>query len=573
MMIMGRKLPFSILIILVFASTIADYHLTTAKAIVLVEGHITADTTWTPFNTYLVINNTYIDPNATLTIEPGVQVQFADNSSLIVEGSLFAFGTDAGPIVFEPSRVVEDPPEPYPGAWNTICFKGNSSEQFLLEHAKVKYAVHGVTIESLDLATIKRSEISNCSENGIMLIGESNVIIEENTIKHNKNGIATNQAEVLTGIIFNNNTISNNQENGVYLYGYSGYTGYFQWIYNVTFSHNTISSNGKNGVYLYNAGGHIYNITFFSNTISSNGKNGVFLYSYSSMYNVTFSSNIVTSNDENGIYTAAQRHHKQMFDLMMQDNIISANHQKGIWINGGINARLTNNSVSYNLFGVFYTRTSDNLAEYNDIYCNFYGMNVTLGASVNAKRNYWGQPTGPYHPSWNSEGKGNPVNGDRTDLAFNPFLTSNQGHINLRPHALLLANTITVNFNETVIFDASGSADDGQIDYYYFDFGDGTKSGWIPQPVIAHKYTEEGKYNATLIVMDELGVTSLDGNAIYVTITVVPELPSPFILQLFMITTILAVIIYIVNAHANKTCHTVKPSRSRSNEQQHTQSK
>lgn len=31
-------------------------------------------------------------------------------------------------------------------------------------------------------------------------------------------------------------------------------------------------------------------------------------------------------------------------------------------------------------------------------------------------------------------------------------------------------------FNETVTFDATDSTDDGRIDYYFFDFGDGTNS-------------------------------------------------------------------------------------------------
>ena len=45
---------------------------------------------------------------------------------------------------------------------------------------------------------------------------------------------------------------------------------------------------------------------------------------------------------------------------------------------------------------------------------------------VNATNNYWGDASGPYQPSVNPEGKGNPVNGNGGDLGFIPFSSTSE---------------------------------------------------------------------------------------------------------------------------------------------------
>jgi len=506
-------------LLLISAALTVGLFVPRVKGIIWIEGHITQDTTWTPIDVYRVINNTYVDAGVTLTIEPGVEVQFADGFSLIAQGSLNATGTNADPIIFTSSRAT-----PSLGAWNTIKFEGNLSEQMFLKNVKVEYAVYGVSIQSLAPAVIEKSEIVNCSESGIMLVGQSNVLIKENIIEQNKNGIATDGSNIHRGISVTGNTISSNQQNGIYLYSSSD-------IYNVTVSSNTVSSNRGNGIYLDSYG---------------YGYRGG--YGYSDIYNVTVSSNTVSSNEDSGVYLKGKNHNTQLvYDIAILANMISANYQTAISIDGGINANISRNSVSYNKYGVFHTTTKNNRANYNDIYRNTYGMNVTNGATVNAEYNYWGHSTGPYHASLNPEGKGNSVNGDGTDLDFIPFLSAPIGHINERPVPYLEVDgkkeNVTLIVNQTYTFDASGSTDDGRIDYYFFDFGDGTNSGWTPLPIVFHKYASEGTYNATIIVMDDFGVTSLDGNLVYVEIRVIPEFPSALILPLLMIVTLIVVVL------------------------------
>ncbi len=88
-----------------------------------------------------------------------------------------------------------------------------------------------------------------------------------------------------------------------------------------------------------------------------------------------------------------------------------------------------------------------------------------------------------------------------------------------------------------VIFNANNSYDlDGQIELYFFDFGDGTNSGWISSSTISHTYSIEGNYTVSLMVKDDKGSTSVSESTMYVSLTVIPEFPSWIILPLLLIT-------------------------------------
>jgi parallel beta-helix repeat protein len=553
---------------------VASYRVPEAKAIILIGGHITQNTTWSPVDTYRIINNTIVNPNVTLTILPGVHIQLADTFSLIIDGNLNATGTDTNPIVFTSSRV-----SPSPGAWNTICFNGTSNCSFILQYVTVEYAVNGITVESQGPATIAKSELFNCSQSGIMIKGKSNLNIEENTIEHNANGIGTDvythagivivgnvisfntqnginlYTDYLSSLIHNvtflSNTVSSNGQNGIYLHS----SILLSPMYNITFLSNTVSSNGQNGIYLYSATytSPIYNITFLSNTVLSNGQNGIYLYSAqtSPIYNVGFSSNTVSSNTHNGIYIWGPHQSSVAFDLAVSKNIVAANRQCGIFFAGSATSNITENSILYNQYGVLYQSTTGNVAYQNDIYSNTYGMNVTQGATVNAKYNYWGDSTGPYHLSLNPSGKGNPVNGNGTDLVFIPFLTSPQGQIRQRPVAALSVSQKTPSINETVTFSAVNSTSGGRIDYYFFIFGDGFNTSWTTLPAVTHAYSHNGTYYATVIVMDDYGLTSNNTQQINVQIIVVPEFTSYLFLPLLMIASFVAALV--LKKKRNKT--------------------
>jgi hypothetical protein len=87
------------------------------------------------------------------------------------------------------------------------------------------------------------------------------------------------------------------------------------------------------------------------------------------------------------------------------------------------NATLMYNTISNTSYGV-YLRTSECAPgvkiNYNNIAGNAVGLDTTAGSSdVDARYNWWGDPTGPYNPKSNPAGKGDDAS---SNVAFEPWL-------------------------------------------------------------------------------------------------------------------------------------------------------
>jgi hypothetical protein len=313
----------------------------TANGITYVEGNITTDTTWAVANSpYRVINDVIVDPGVRLIIESGVEIQLADGFSLIVEGSFEAVGTETNPIIFTSSRV-----EPMPGAWNTIRFNGDINEEFSLNNAKIEYAQNGITVDNLGLTTIRDNQILNCSQNGILIEGNNHVIIEDNSLRLNLNGIQVGIDEFSGTLQIDGNLISDNFE-----YGFNGDINHN--FSRLDFTNNVILENGRDGVYLHSYY-WIYDLTFSSNNISLNGDTGIYVDSeYEDIYDVSISSNTILSNGEYGVNLDAQDY---VYDFSFLGNTISSNNDDGIRIHAGyrvFEGSFSSNSISSNSDGI-----------------------------------------------------------------------------------------------------------------------------------------------------------------------------------------------------------------------------
>ncbi|MDI6826207.1 MAG: PKD domain-containing protein [Candidatus Aenigmarchaeota archaeon] len=74
-----------------------------------------------------------------------------------------------------------------------------------------------------------------------------------------------------------------------------------------------------------------------------------------------------------------------------------------------------------------------------------------------------------------------------------------------------------------VLFDASQSYDpENQTLTYYWDFGDGSNSGWISESITTHVYDSQGIFNITLIVSDG----ELDSIPDIKTLTILPKIKN-----------------------------------------------
>jgi hypothetical protein len=83
---------------------------------------------------------------------------------------------------------------------------------------------------------------------------------------------------------------------------------------------------------------------------------------------------------------------------------------------------------------------------------------------------------------------------------------------------VLTVSDTNVEAGEQVVFYGSQSTGSGQLDYF-FDFGDGTNSGWIGNSQTTHSYSSAGTYVATLRVRDQSGTQSpdVDSKTIFVS--------------------------------------------------------
>jgi hypothetical protein len=426
-----------------------------------------------------------------------------------------AVGTSISPIVFTSNKLL-----PAPGDWNTIEFAGAQDESFRFDNVIAEYARSGVTVRSLGSAAIENSQITDCMANGIFVEGNANLTIRESLIERNANGIASNGQKV-SGIRVVGNSFSSNGK-GAHFQAYAPQNAV---ISGITVLNNTFEFN-HDGLFFYIFAGSeqnldtsvIRDVLIASNTASFNTEYGIYLYSggpwLGSIFNVSIADNRVTFN-RNGVYLLAKAHSiSTVYDLSLSNNIISENSGKGVYVSGGVSrpvekgirTNLTGNSVSYNGYGVFYDGDTDNVAHYNDVHNNGYGMYVNDNATVDAEYNFWGASTGPFHASLLPEGEGNAVNGNGVDLDFVPFLSVPA--VNKRPVAFLEVDRTEISVNEQVVFNASRSTDDGRIREYVFDFGDGVNTGCISSSVVVHVYSFVGDFNASLLVVDDLGFES-----------------------------------------------------------------
>ena len=282
-----------------------------------------------------------------------------------------------------------------------------------------------------------------------------------------------------------------------------------------------IVGNEEEGIYLSGD-----NVATIQSSIIQLNSDGIKLTGQS-VSGVAILDNVISSNTQSGINLAANSSYSQ---ITIIDNTISANH-RGFQVSREARTNIHNNSICYNTVGVFYEKGLDHDLHWNDIYGNGVGADVSDEVTVDATLNYWGDESGPYHISLNPTGKGDPVGGAGCDLDFIFFLTSPINTMNERPIASLITDGTRVNPSQAVTFIATASSDDGQVDQYYFDFGDGQNSGWTTLSVFLHGYSSTGTYGASVIVKDDFSVISTNLAAKTIDVQVLPAIEVNLVLS------------------------------------------
>lgn len=302
-----------------------------AAAQTTISTDITTSTTWTTAGSpYEVTADIRVLNGAVLTIEPGVVVEMGAGTSLLVEGTLIADGTDVDRITFTSAAGA-----PAAGDWNAIEFRNTSNSGSVFDHVLIEYGGGASRDAMLYYTTgafavaVTNSEFRFSAKHGLNLRA-SNVLVEDSHFHDNV-----------------------------------GFGVFSDLSLNYTVRDNVFEDNAEGGIRVpVNAGP-----TITGNTITGSVL-GIFV-------------------DNGGTPTITGN--------MIQDN------QVGIRFRdlGGSQPNIQGNTISGN----------------SQLGFQMLGNNGT----VRVRFNYWGSNLGPYHPSLNPTGAGDPVS-DRVD--FIPWTTT-----------------------------------------------------------------------------------------------------------------------------------------------------
>jgi PKD repeat protein len=155
--------------------------------------------------------------NATLTIEPGVEVRFYETASLVIgsgfndtPGRLIAQGTDTHRIIFTSNEA-----SPQPGDWRSINFVSTATDDSIIENAIIEYG--GSQFANIRISnsnpTIRNCIIRHSLTNGIYFYGSTSQI-SCCDITENESGISTGSSSGTPNITYNN--IFGNLKYGIY---------------------------------------------------------------------------------------------------------------------------------------------------------------------------------------------------------------------------------------------------------------------------------------------------------------------------------------------------------------------
>ena len=212
---------FRLLLISGFAivTILQSAHRSTLEATDLCQ-YINVDTTWTfAGSPYVVTCDILID--ATLTIEPGVELRFNAGKSVHVHaGKMLAVGTAGNPIVFTSSS-----PTPAAGNWRGIIFnpltspsQGSSS---ILSYVNIFYAGGNGGSAAIELTGLSPSfdhvTVSYSSTSGFRIDSASPTMDNITISNCSASGITTNANSAQLTALLSNSVISNNGSYGINL--------------------------------------------------------------------------------------------------------------------------------------------------------------------------------------------------------------------------------------------------------------------------------------------------------------------------------------------------------------------
>ena len=286
----------------------------------------------------------------------------------------------------------------------SLTLKGASSATVTVNAANPAVSVFYVTASSVKISGFTITGANVATTAGIYLGNDVTLCnIFNNVLTGNGDGI-------WLGAGSNHNTLTSNTLSS----NYQGFEIYFS-DYN-TFTNNIANSNTQYGFVMLSASHN----TFTGNTANSNGQWGFYLKTGPGTgchYN-TFTNNIANSNTVYGMRINSG------IGNTLTDNTFDSNLVAAIRLKDDISTltlnenRFTNSPIGIDIATVA-TDVTTWIVSHNNIAGNIvYGVSNLGTGTLNAENNWWGSSTGPYHPTLNPTGLGNPVS---DNVAFDPW--------------------------------------------------------------------------------------------------------------------------------------------------------
>jgi parallel beta-helix repeat protein len=365
----------------------------------------------------------------------------------------------------------------------------------------------------------------------------TNTSITSNNVSNNDYGIDIQ--------VSSNNTIIGNNVNSNGLYGIELYHS----NNNIVIGNN--ASNNYLGIYLSGS-----NSIVTGNNLNSNEVFGILL----SGTNNTITSNNVSNNDygidiggSNNTISGNNLNSNELFgiELISSDNNtitsnnVNSNNDYGIELYDSSSNTITSNNVSYNPYGIYLFLSSDN-SIYNNYFSNtknayddgnnMWNISKTPGTNIIGGPylggNYWDDYTGSDN---DGDGIGDvpyPISGGDNEDRY-PLMEPN-GSENNPPNTPTITGQKKVKINVEYTYTSRTTDPEEDQVYYWFEWGDGTNSGWIGSYASGatasakHKWTEKGtcqiKVKAKDIQGDESDWATLE--------VIIPRTYNPLILKL-----------------------------------------